>query len=315
MSLSRYEKIIVHCGIHKTGSSYIQNALNESTNALRKWSFHYPRADRHKGNHSIVAINYKEGEDVNSLFKKFVDIDSECPILLLSGEEFSRHLPRHEFLERFLQATSNAEVQFIFYLRRPDHLLESVYAESVKNQLYGDIANVKFQFDFHETVRPFVEAVGKENVMIRPYNRKLWPNGQLGADFCTVLGEPDLWKAIAPASEVSVNTSLTRNQTFLLSRLKGRSAKHRLLRYFAENPLPSSDDEVKFFMGPQERRRFNLLHAATSQRLADMFGLGDMNEFLGINEDEEDPNWRPYVPNWERLFHYMAEFAGENIET
>lgn len=313
VSLSRYKKIIMHCGIHKTGSSYIQNILNQRANILQEWGFKYPHTDRHKGNHSIIAMNYKEGEDINNLFKKFVDIDSECPTLLLSGEEFSRHLPRNRFLERFLQAASNADVQFIFYLRRPDHLLESVYAESVKNRLYGDITNVKFQFDFYETIRPFVEAVGKENVTIRPYNRKLWLNGELGADFCAALGEPDLWKAMVPASEILVNNALTRNQTFLLSQLKGQAAKRRLLRYFAENPMPSSDDDTKFFMSPQERCHFNLLHAATSQRLADMFELGNMNEFLGI-DDEEDPNWKPYVPNWEQLFHYMTEFAGEDIE-
>lgn len=314
MSLSDYKKIILHCGIHKTGSSYIQNILSERTNVLREWGFNYPCTDRHKGNHSIIAMNYKEGEDINSLFMRFVNIDSECPILLLSGEEFPRHLPRGKFLEEFLQAASGADVQFIFYLRRPDHLLESVYAESVKNQLYGDINDTKFQFNFYETVRPFVEAVGKENVIIRPYNRELWSSGQLGADFCAALGEPDLWEAIVPTSEVFVNSSLTRNQTFLLSRLEDRVTKQRLLRYFNKNPMPSPDDDVKFFMSPQERRRFNLLHAATSQRLADVFGLGDVKEFLGIDDYEEDPNWRPYVPNWEQLFYCMSEFASEELE-
>lgn len=312
-NLSDYKKIIVHCGIHKTGSSYIQSVLSESTNVLREWGFNYPFPlnERHRGNHSIIALNYKEGENVNDLFKRFVDIDSECPTLLLSGEEFSRHLPRGRFLERFLDAASGADFQFIFYLRRPDHLLESVYAQSVKNKLYGDITNTKFQFDFYETVRPFIEAVGKENVKIRPYNPKLWPNGQLGADFCAVLGEPNLWQAITPASEISINTSLTRNQTFLLSELKGQAAKQQLLRYFAKNPMTSPDDNVKFFMSPQERRRFNSLHTATAQSLADIFGLGDIKEFLGIDEDEDydDPHWRPFVPDWEQLFRYMTGFA------
>ena len=313
MSLAEYEKIIVHCGIHKTGSSYLQGILDRKTDILREWGWEFPPTKRGTGNHSIIAVSYREDVSIDKLFSRFINLESDCSTLLLSGEEFYRHLPRENFLGKFLQAASNANVQFVFYLRRPDHLLESVYAQSVKRWYCGDIAGVKYPFNFYKTVRPFVEAVGRENVTIRPYNRKLWPNGQLGADFCAAIGEPELWEAIAPASEVFTNVSLTRDETFLLSRFKGRAAKQRLLEYFIANPMPTFENSTKFFMSPQERRQFNSMYATAYQRVGDMFQLGDMEEFLGIDEGYQDPGWQPYIPDWQKLFHYMTKFADDTI--
>lgn len=315
MGFHGYRKIIVHCGLHKTGTSYLQTVMSENAATLEKRGIEYPllrpdfRPDEQhrQGNHSKIALNYERYGDVDAVFDKFLDIRRRCPTLLISGEGFSKFLPRNGFLGAFLEAASGAEVHFIFYLRRPDHMRESVYSQTVKKRFHGDIMNASFQFDFYERVRPFVEAVGKDNITIRPYNKKLWPGGELGADFCAAIGKPKLWEHIAPPSETLVNASFTRSQIFLLSQLKSRPAKQRLVKYFAENPGPP-DDGVKFFMSPEERREFNAMYAKSYERLAEVFGLGDMKWFLGIGETEDDPDWRPYSPNWEDLFRYMMRF-------
>ncbi len=321
MSFSDYRKIIVHCGLHKTGTSYLQSILNANAAVLEKRGIEYPpfhrnrRPEVRQGNHSIIAMNYEKHRDVDAVFERFLDIGYRCPTLLISGEGFSKFLPRNGFLEAFMDAASGADVHFIFYLRRPDHMRESVYSQTVKSLVHGDITNTNFQFDFYERIRPFMEAVGKDNITIRPYNKKLWPGGELGADFCAAIGEPKLWKRIAPPSEKLVNASLNRSQMFLLSQLESRPAKQKLVEYFAESREPLPDDGVKFFMSPGERREFNSMHAGAYRRLAKEFGLGDMNWFLGIGEAEEDPDWRPYRPDWEQLFRYMMRFENHDRAT
>lgn len=309
MSLSAYTRIIIHCGLHKTASSYIQSVLNNNTRILSEHGIHYPSKNNHNGNHSIIAMNYKNTVPVDRLFGNFVSLNSSCPTLLLSGEEFARHLPRNGFLNAFLDAAPKAKVEFLFYLRRVDHLRESVYSESVKNKLSGDITGTKFQFDFHATIKPFIDAVGKENVIIRPYNAKKWPQGSYGMDFFSAIGQPDIWSVLAPPEKSRVNASLSRQETFLLSVLEAREDKLSLLDYFVQAPLMVNKQESKFFMSPDERRQFRLQHAPTAQLIGDIFGIPDMQDYLGTDDDETNSSWRPFEPDWKSLFKYFAWFC------
>lgn len=310
--LSQYKKIIIHCGIHKTGSSYLQRMLRDSTAVLEQGGVFYPIHPlpyiQRTGNHSAIAMEYQPGMGIEEYFEKSISLESACETLLLSGEEFARYLPRNDFMGGLLRAIGNAQLQFVFYLRRHDHLRESVYAQSVKNSLVGDINCTAFQFDFFETLRPFIDAVGKQNIVVRPYNSEFWPDGGIGADFCEAIGRPDLWNSLAIPQE-PVNTSFSREHTFLLSRQKIQAAKFRLQAFFAVRPLPHDPTQSKFFMSPQGRQEFRLAHAASAQRAGDVFGIGDMNAFLGIHEPETDVHWTPFQPDWELLTQYMSEFA------
>ncbi|WP_162924574.1 hypothetical protein [Rubrobacter indicoceani] len=313
--LSGYEKITLHCGLHKTGTSYLQTVLHDNAAVLEEHGIEYPTALRktpggNKGNHGIVASKYLQNRDIDTVFRSFTSVGNHRPTLLLSGEGFSNKPTLNGgFLEAFLEAASKARVEFLFYLRRPDHLHESAYAQTMKRRAGNVISSGGYRVDFLERLMPFVEAFGRENITIRPYNRKLWPDGELGADFCAAIGRPELWPHISPDQEKTVNASLNRDQVFLLSRLTDPKAKKRLIGYFAENPGGLPGDGGKFFLSPEERRAINARHAESNQRLADLFDLGDINEFLGIEEDEDDPGWRPYRPDWERLFGYLARFT------
>lgn len=303
----------MHCGIHKTGTSYLQLVLKSNAKVLARHGIHYPVAPnpyiQRTGNHSIIASNYQPAFDVTEHFQKHVSLDSPARHLLISGEEFARLLPRAEFLKRFIQATAGADLKFVFYLRRHDHLRESVYAQSVKHSLYGDITKAQFNFDFFETVRPFVEAVGKQNVIVRPYNRKLWTGGDLCADFFTTIGRPEILPSLELTDLNYINPSLPRQHTFLLSCLKTPVAKARLLAFFESHELPGDQDGSRFFMSPLERRDFRALHAPSAQTMASLFGISDVNEFLGVHETERDEEWAPFSPNWQRLSDYMSAFA------
>ncbi len=313
MSFSRYRQIIVHCGIHKTGTSYLQHVFRRNAEILAQHGIHYPVGPnayiQRTGNHSVIAANYEQGLDVIAHFKRHVTIDSAARCLLISGEEFSRLFLRNGFLEEFMRAASGVEVKFLFYLRRQDHLRESVYAQSVKNALYGDISQTKYNFDFFETVRPFVDAVGRENVIARPYNREKWPDGELVNDFCAAINRPQLSAKLVLPEKERINSTLSRQHTFILSRLKSQAAKARMWRFFDKVPPPDHGDESKFFMSPEGRKSFRMKYAASSKAMGDLYGIADMNDFLAIDENEVDRDWTPFIPDWQALALYLAAFA------
>lgn len=313
MSFSKYQQVLLHCGLHKTGTSYLQQVFRENSALLARHGIHYPIGPnayiQRTGNHSVIAANYQQGIDVTAHFQSHVTMESDAPCLLISGEEFSRLLLRNSFLEEFLRATSDAEVKFVFYLRRQDHLRESVYAQSVKNGLHGDISQTKYNFDFLETVRPFVEAVGLKNVVVRPYNLEKWPDGELVNDFCAAIGRPELSADLVLPEKSRINTRLSRQHTFLLSRLKTQAAKAKMWRFFEKNPIPQDSEESKFFMSPDGRRTFMMQHATSSKAMGDLFGIVDMCDFLGIDDTEIEHEWTPFSPDWQAIAHYLADFS------
>lgn len=316
--LSEYKKIIIHCGIHKTGSSYLQRMLRDNAAVLEQRGIFYPinpHPDvQRTGNHSSIAIKYERGMGADEHFGRNVSLKSGCETLLISGEEFAPHLPREDFMGELVKAAGKAQLQFIFYLRRHDHLRESLHAQGVKKFLLGAIAAKSFRFDFFETLLPFVEAVGKQNIVVRPYNKFLWAESDLGADFCEAIGHANLWRALEIPRE-PINASFSREHTFLLSRQKSQAAIFRLMAFFEVRPLPHDPGQSKFFMSPQERQQFRMAHAASAQKAGDIFGISDMNTFLGIKEPDTDADWKPFGPDWELLTEYMSEFASWTCET
>lgn len=313
MSLSDYKEIILHCGIHKTGSSYLQHVFSTNSSVLQRYSIHYPNfftrnGEAHRGNHSIIAPSYSPGADIEAHFGAFIDLSSNCETLLISGEEFSREAYARNILPGLLAAAGKARVRFLFYMRRPDHLIESVYAESVKHKLSGDISNAKYQLDFCKIVQPYVDGVGKENIIVRPYNARLWRDGELGADFCAAIGKPDLWREIAPSQQLAINTSLTRSQTFLLSLLESRQAKSSLLKLFEVKKLHVPEDTSKYFRSPEERKKFVEMHRGILEKFCHIFEIEDVDEFFDLKR-QEDVDWKPFVPHWRRLLNYLASLS------
>ena len=314
MPLSSYKNIILHAGVHKTGSSYLQKTLSENSSAIQAYSIYYPEyitknGATHAGNHSLAVLGYKREVNLETYLARFLNIHSRCETLLISAEELSRENTSSNFLDGIRSAAPNANFRAVIYLRRPDHLIESVYSESVKRTLHGDVSKASYQLDFRKTLEPFIEAFGRSNIVVRPYNREKWLNNSLGADFCRAIGQEKLWDQINPIEE-TINVSLSRSHTFLLSMLQNRAAKRHLLQLFDKKPFNIPEDKGKYFRSPEERRLLVERHRRVFVEIAEAFGLGNADEFFGLSNFDDD-NWTPFVPYWRRLMAYMAALADD----
>ncbi len=136
--MSKLESII-HIGLHKTGSTTLQNVLYRSRRELAEQGFFYP-GDYLRPNfqHSILAVYLRESK-IN-LFKQSIE-----PILrdfsymndaqlILSGEEFST-LPRSkvEILRESIDRTRR-DFQVVVYIRNLYHLAISQMAQHSKGR-------------------------------------------------------------------------------------------------------------------------------------------------------------------------------------
>ncbi|MER8511659.1 hypothetical protein NKH47_01710 [Mesorhizobium sp. M1060] len=313
--MRRYKKFILHCGIHKTGSSYLQASLASNRDLLAANSILYPEphdsANEAFGpQHSIAAIGYDHGKSFEQNVGAFFALDSDCETLLMSGEEFSRASTHPSFFQGLLDI--GAEVKVVFYLRRFDHLLESVYSQCIKDYLTGPIEVAEYQLDFYEILRSFVEALGPDRVVVRPYNPKFWPGESIGQDFFSAIGLPHLWGAMRkPAGRI--NESLSRPETYMLSVTEGIAEKQRLMDHFRARPFPDCD-RAKFFRSPDFRFDFNLRYIGLNSGVAALNGGVDITEFLDLANVDDDPHWQAFDPNDPQIVDYLETFRAKHSD-
>ena len=309
-----HKRIVIHCGLHKTGTSYLQSIMRRNRELLAARSISYPEylnersQDVHDGNHSYLFVSYRGEEDLFDYLGQKLDPDYGLDTLLLSAEELSRPANLTPVLESLAPLRGKVEMSFVFYLRRFDHLLESVYAESVKRSLFGDVTKASYQLDFYKILQPVLDRFGQESLIVRPYNRALWQDGNLGQDFFTAIGRGDLWPILDKTESETKNVSLPRAQTYLLSRLRERSAKAGMLRFFETSPLKLPLDPDKYFMSPERRMTLNRNHHSNNRAFFDAIGFGDLGEMLDLYSFPEKDDWLEFQPYFAHFNKYLSAY-------
>lgn len=199
-------KLLIHIGLHKTGTSAIQSFLLDNRAQLLEQGLLYPLDLEEWGNHNPLAWHLMDprympthGDFYRELsspahWEKLHEAVSEQPTdrVILSGEDFSligRPQQLAELLERY-------DTRIVVYLRRQDQYLQSIYNQDVKN--YEFMRRERFE-DFvldhrleeilHYDV--FLErwgaAFGRENIDVGIYDRRHLRDGLI-PDFATRAG-------------------------------------------------------------------------------------------------------------------------------
>jgi hypothetical protein len=241
-------KLLMHIGLHKTGTSAIQSFLLDNRAQLLAQGLLYPLDLEKWGNHNPLAWHLMDprylptqGDFYRKLstpahWQKLHEAVSESRAdrVILSGEDFSligRPQQLAALLERY-------ETRVIVYLRRQDQYLQSIYNQDVKN----------YEFMRHERFEDFVldhrleeilhydvflerwsAAFGKENIVVGIYDRGCLKDGLI-PDFASLAGI-DLRQDMRVRQE-AVNTRLSDRALEvkrMLNRLKLNEPQHRIL--------------------------------------------------------------------------------------
>lgn len=197
-------RLILHIGLHKTGTTAVQNAYhfysdrylvalpladpNHSTAMIAIFS---ARRDRYHGFRQsgldaagVAALGAREGQQLDR-FLAAGDRD-----VLISAESLSSILTTPEAVSAFLARTGAAfdRVEAIAYLRPARSYMSSAFQQRVKGANLS--APVASTYPAYRTrLGPWAEVMG-EAFQLAPYRRDLLREGDVVADFAHRMGLP-----------------------------------------------------------------------------------------------------------------------------
>mgnify|MGYP006273697045 CR=1 FL=1 len=213
------KRLVLHAGLHKTGSSHIQQKLFLNRAHLARHGVDVPDAlNHHPGKLRTFAFSFHQ-PDFQAAFRRLV-LDSPADTVLVSSEEFSHAIRDHHLTHGFLRDLAERDgvaVRIVAYLRRQDEMRESTFQQQVRTGLRGPIETFDgYPFDYRPTVAAFRAA--SEDVVLRPYERSAWPDGDIFQDLMHVSGLDVGGPLEAPAWS---NRSLDRRLVLFLSTAPG----------------------------------------------------------------------------------------------
>jgi hypothetical protein len=234
-------KFIIHAGLHKTGTTSIQNFCGTNKNSLKAVGIYYPsfavkpwlnhsiplslicRDGHGVSNHSVVSI-FKTDEDrtqaannIHDYFKNEINQQSDISSVLLSGEDIS--VFKLEELQKFkelLFSCGATEIQFICYVRNPIDFVLSGAQELVKAGLYqfGDAIRIGNLQKARHKLQKIQDVFGKENVKILSYDLAIMNGNGIIDHFLNLLGVHSY-----QANELKMNSSMGLEKCLTLSAL------------------------------------------------------------------------------------------------
>ena len=192
-------ELILHIGMGKTGTTALQEAFWANRGALQAAGILYPTIGAVSAAHHLITPFVPKALAGNGW--TFLAPQDWAPKLAASGAK--RILMSSELIAwsapdvaaSFCAAlTPYFDLKICLYLRRQDNIIMAGYNQQIKagNQV-NPIAKVLDRliatFDFATTIQTWERAAGAQNLIVRPYERSQFPDGDLIADFLTgVLG-------------------------------------------------------------------------------------------------------------------------------
>jgi len=210
--------IFLHIGQPKTGTSAIQTFLKTNRTLLKKQGFTYPRHCHHLSR--LWDDDQTAAREARSAWEAVKDLVDGPDHLILSNEGLGEILfSRPKSLRDILSYLGNRPVRVVLYLRRQDLHLESYYRQLVRGGSFVtpfgptaiDAMVHPGYYDYAEQIRSLEGQFGRENIILRIYDRNGFFGGDLATDFCQAVGLEWLDEfTLAPGNEnPSIDARLT----------------------------------------------------------------------------------------------------------
>ncbi|OAQ19873.1 hypothetical protein [Thermosulfurimonas dismutans] len=205
-------KFIFHIGWPKTGTSAIQHFCFKNREKIAKlYQILYPKTGKMHFEHHYFVVALTSKQNINRVVynfykdhkEMFADLTDEMnsvrkddikKILISSefmcGPSFVKELS--EIKKKINEFKINID-KLIAYVRRQDLLLDSHYRQHMKEiWFFSDFISFARKnmclVDFFNILNTWATVVDKSNFLIRVYDRKLFPEGNIILDFLQLLG-------------------------------------------------------------------------------------------------------------------------------
>lgn len=284
--------VYLHIGHNKTGTTSIQYFLFKNKKILEKYNISYPVLDQYE---EVIKINDSNAPNLRSLHS-FGSCDTgECVkglhVLLKKGEESpcSKILLTEEFLSgsnEFARTVfeeinkSGYNVKIIIYIRPIASYCTSFFYQHVKKNRKNlmSLSTILEKLGVPcSSLIYLIEKYGKDNVIIRPYEKSEWKNNNIIEDFLDILDIP-------LTNEFSVeyerNTSKGRNTAELMRAITLLEIDRKNFSVTRMENACSHDVKIVDTLTDAEILAVTERHSPFYKKLANIYG----KESLFVNE-------------------------------
>jgi hypothetical protein len=237
------DKILyIHVGTPKTGSSAIQRFCTANREVLEKNRYSYPILPYRYDHKSITRNGYfltgpifkenkkRDLEAEENRFQEGMEIIKTLfqshKAVVLSDEALWRGTThrRPQLWQQLNQIgkENGFKVVIIVYLRRQDQYLTSLWSQDVKvGYLKSSVWTWEKWYkkkmkdrviDYSEKIKEYVDAVGRENVIVRKYDRKVFEGGNIYTDFLRAIGLDMKEDFVVPQAEENLGLKGNANE-------------------------------------------------------------------------------------------------------
>lgn len=204
-------------GTPKTGTTAVQTFLRENEELLHKQGYCFPDFTSKFGNdnryknrngHFLIfnegnVVQYDEPAVQAAAFQMLRELTETYTDVVLSDEEIWKIGTRRKgFWQKTVKDFQKigCELKVIVYLRRQDLFIQSLYNQNVKSRFVMRTesfdeymttdAFLNYPLDYFKHLSTIADAVGKENLIVRPYERGQFEgNGNsIFSDFLQCIG-------------------------------------------------------------------------------------------------------------------------------
>ena len=206
------KKLVLHIGMGKTGTTTIQTFLIRNAQLLRRQgvlAFMPGSLEPFKGfEFQELFERLREGLQQIMQHAKRARANSVIwSMEALGTRQFGEDVSRIKMICDELPAR---DVRVIVYLRRQDHFARSSYLQwGVLHKTYrGPVLSFEERFpsivgedgsrlsntnfNYYEVIKPWADVFGADNVVVRPFEKNQWVEGDLLRDFVTRSAMPSL---------------------------------------------------------------------------------------------------------------------------
>ncbi len=186
-------KLYLHIGMGKTGSSAIQYFLYENRERMLKENILYPVTDEHfidktndvtSGNADEI-IKFILDEEYDKIFEYFEGLLKENNVLI-SSELLIYYLGKN--INLFYDIVEEFNATVILYIRKQDEYYNSLVNQWTKLKNLTDTGCLNEVHENYFYIMKIINNLESEKLIVRPYEKEQFKNENLIDDFLECLG-------------------------------------------------------------------------------------------------------------------------------